>query len=149
MCASFQGVISEYAVGQYELTIRYRDLLRPAADVIIAKRLIQSVARRFGVEACFMAEPFGRESASGMHLHLFLADATGENVFADDKNGRLSIPDAAVDRGRARNNRRHDADSRAVHELLAPIRIHGLFADVRHLGHRKPQCRDPRARNRR
>jgi glutamine synthetase len=74
-----EALISEYAVGQYELTIRYRDLLRAADDVIIAKRLIRSVARRFGLEASFMAKPFGRE-----------AGPAGENLFADAKDGQLS-----------------------------------------------------------
>lgn len=85
-----ESVISEYAVGQYELTIRYRDLLRAADDVIMAKRLIRSAARRFGMEACFMAKPFGQEAGSGMHLHLSLADADGRNLYADQPSGQLS-----------------------------------------------------------
>ena len=83
-------MISEYAVGQYELTIRYRDLLRAADDVIVAKRLIRSAARRFGMEACFMAKPFGQEAGSGMHLHLSLANADGHNLYADQPSGQLS-----------------------------------------------------------
>ncbi|MBT0961628.1 glutamine synthetase family protein [Denitromonas iodatirespirans] len=85
-----EALISEYAVGQYELTIRYRDLLRAADDVIIAKRLVRAVARRFGFEACFMAKPFGQQAGSGMHLHLSLADGTGENLFGDRADGTLS-----------------------------------------------------------
>lgn len=85
-----ESLISEYAVGQYELTIRYRDLLRAADDVIIAKRLIRSVARRFGFEACFMSKPFGREAGSGMHLHLSLAGPDGDNLYSDGKDGQLS-----------------------------------------------------------
>jgi glutamine synthetase len=85
-----ESLISEYAVGQYELTIRYRDLARAADDAIVGKRLIRSVARRFGMEACFMSKPFGREAGSGMHLHLSLADAAGANLFADREDGQLS-----------------------------------------------------------
>lgn len=85
-----ESLISEYAVGQYELTIHYRDLARAADDVIVAKRLIRSVARRFGMEACFMAKPFGRQAGNGMHLHLSLADPAGGNLFADDADGKLS-----------------------------------------------------------
>jgi glutamine synthetase len=85
-----EALISEYAVGQYELTIRYRDLLRAADDVIVAKRVIRSAARRFGMEACFMAKPFGRDAGSGMHLHLSLANPAGQNLFADTQNGHLS-----------------------------------------------------------
>ncbi len=78
-----EALISEYSAGQYELTIRYRDLMRAADDVVIAKRLIRSTARRFGMEACFMAKPFGTQAGSGMHLHLSLADTDGANLFAD------------------------------------------------------------------
>lgn len=85
-----EALISEYATGQFELTLRYRDLLRAADDVIIAKRLIRSTARRFGMEACFMAKPFGDDSGSGMHLHLSLNDDAGRNLFADLDDGSLS-----------------------------------------------------------
>ncbi|MDP2699484.1 glutamine synthetase family protein [Thalassospira sp.] len=87
---TLETLISEYAPGQYELTIRYRDLLRAADDVIIAKRLIRTCARRFGLEACFMPKPFGHEAGSGMHLHLSLADGDGNNLFADQPDGSLS-----------------------------------------------------------
>ncbi|QRG09645.1 glutamine synthetase [Xanthobacter dioxanivorans] len=85
-----ESLISEYAPGQYEFTIRYRDLLRAADDVIIAKRLIRATARRFGMEACFMAKPFGHHSGSGMHLHLSLAGPDGANRFADTPAGELN-----------------------------------------------------------
>jgi glutamine synthetase len=85
-----ESVISEYAVGQYELTIRYRDLLRAADDLVIAKRLVRSAARRFGMESCFMAKPFSQEAGSGMHLHLSLEDAEGNNRYADTAEGQLS-----------------------------------------------------------
>ncbi|NEX46038.1 glutamine synthetase family protein [Pseudotabrizicola algicola] len=85
-----EALISEYACGQYELTIRYRDLMRAADDVILAKRLLRSTARRFGMEACFMAKPFGQMAGSGMHLHLSLADEGGANLFADPAEGALS-----------------------------------------------------------
>ena len=85
-----EALISEYSVGQYELTIRYRDLARAADDVVIAKRLLRATARRFGMEACFMAKPFGAQAGSGMHLHLSLTDSTGANLFADTGAGDLS-----------------------------------------------------------
>ncbi|GAB4357968.1 MAG: glutamine synthetase family protein [Kiloniellaceae bacterium] len=85
-----ESLISEYAVGQFELTIRHRELARAADDVIVGKRLIRSVARRFGMEACFMAKPFGRQAGNGMHLHLSLADAAGGNLFADTGESTLN-----------------------------------------------------------
>lgn len=85
-----ESLISEYAVGQFELTLRYRDLARAADDIIRAKRLLRMTARRFGMEACFMAKPFTHSSGSGMHLHLSLCDKDGANVFADPSAGTLS-----------------------------------------------------------
>jgi glutamine synthetase len=82
-----ETLISEYAPGQYELTLRYGDLIEAADHLVMVKRLIRSVARRFSAEACFMAKPFGDTAGSGMHLHLSLADAEGRNLFADDGSG--------------------------------------------------------------
>lgn len=86
----FETVISEYAAGQFEFTLRYGDLARAADDIVLAKRLIRATARRFDMEACFMAKPFGDRSGSGMHLHLSLADDQGRNLFADGADGALS-----------------------------------------------------------
>lgn len=85
-----ETLISEYARGQFELTLRYRPLDRAADDIVLAKRLIRATARRFEMEACFMAKPFGAMSGSGMHLHLSLADQEGRNLFADQMDGSPS-----------------------------------------------------------
>ena len=85
-----ETVISEYAAGQFEFTLRYGDLAKAADDIVLAKRLIRATARRFGMEACFMAKPFGDRSGSGMHLHLSMNDAGGANLFADRADGSLS-----------------------------------------------------------
>ena len=56
-----ETVISEYAPGQYELTLNYRkDVMRAADDLVMLKRLVRAQARRHGVAACFMAKPIGR-----------------------------------------------------------------------------------------
>lgn len=85
-----ESLISEYAVGQFELTLRYRDLAHAADDIIRAKRLLRTTARRFGMEACFMSKPFSNSSGSGMHLHLSFCDEAGANIFADQADGSLS-----------------------------------------------------------
>ena len=79
-----ETVISEYAPGQYELTLNYRhDILRAADDLIMLKRIVRMAARRHGVTACFMAKPIETYAGSGMHLHVSLADESGRNVFAE------------------------------------------------------------------
>jgi glutamine synthetase len=78
-----ETLISEYAPGQYELTLHYRnDIVQAADDLVCLKRLVRSVARRHQVTACFMAKPLADCAGSGMHLHVSLADAAGSNVFA-------------------------------------------------------------------
>ena len=79
-----ETVISEYAPGQYELTLNYRkDVLQAADDLVMLKRLVRAAARRHGVTACFMAKPIEKYAGSGMHFHVSLIDDAGRNVFAE------------------------------------------------------------------
>ncbi|MDI6028129.1 glutamine synthetase family protein [Corticibacterium sp. UT-5YL-CI-8] len=86
-----ETVISEYAPGQYELTLHYRkDIMRAADDLVLLKRIVRMAARRHGVTACFMAKPIERYAGSGMHLHVSLSDDEGRNVFSEAKEGEWS-----------------------------------------------------------
>lgn len=86
-----ETIISEYAPGQYELTLNYRtDMLRAADDLVMLKRIVRAQARRHGVVACFMAKPFEKYSGSGMHLHVSLQNDSGQNVFAEAEGERWS-----------------------------------------------------------
>ncbi|MBS0364859.1 MAG: glutamine synthetase [Proteobacteria bacterium] len=79
-----ETLISEYAPGQYELTLHHRDdALRAADDLVMLKRLLRALALRHGLRACFMAKPFAQRAGCGMHLHASLLDRSGDNVFAD------------------------------------------------------------------
>ncbi len=79
-----ETMISEYAPGQYELTLRHRSSgLRAADDLVMLKRLVRSLAIRHGMRANFMAKPFTGRSGSGMHLHTSLTNEAGENLMAD------------------------------------------------------------------
>ncbi|MGQ2909774.1 MAG: glutamine synthetase family protein [Aliihoeflea sp.] len=86
-----ETVISEYAPGQYELTLNYRkDILRAADDLLMLKRLVRLQARRHGVTACFMAKPIEDYAGSGMHLHVSMQDEAGRNVFTEEEEGAWS-----------------------------------------------------------
>lgn len=88
-----ETVISEYAPGQYELTLHYReDVMRAADDLVMLKRLVRAQARRHGVAACFMAKPIEKYAGSGMHFHVSLRDATGRNVFAEAEGAGWTAP---------------------------------------------------------
>ena len=79
-----ETLISEYAPGQYELTLDYRkDVMQAADDLIRLKRIVRAQARAHGVTATFMAKPVQDYAGSGMHLHVSLQDAAGVNVFAE------------------------------------------------------------------
>ncbi|MCV2879854.1 glutamine synthetase family protein [Sedimentimonas flavescens] len=83
-----ETVISEYAPGQYELTLHYRtDVMEAADDLVRLKRIVRMQARRRGVVACFMAKPIEKYAGSGMHFHVSLQDDQGRNVFAEAVEG--------------------------------------------------------------
>lgn len=77
--------ISEYAPGQFELTLRHKpDALRATDDAVMYKRLVKGVAAQHGLIASFMAKPFVEQAGSGMHLHVSMADKDGNNAFASE-----------------------------------------------------------------
>ncbi|SDD45457.1 glutamine synthetase family protein [Ruegeria marina] len=83
-----ETLISEYAPGQYELTLHYReDVLQAADDLIRLKRIVRAQARAHGVTACFMAKPVEEYAGSGMHFHVSLQNRDGRNVFAEEEEG--------------------------------------------------------------
>lgn len=84
-----ETLISEYAPGQFELTLHHRDVMQAAEDLVALKHLLRGVARRHGMRACFMAKPFASRAGSGMHMHASLCDLDGRNLFAD-RDGLLS-----------------------------------------------------------
>lgn len=86
--AAIQGLpaetaISEYAAGQFEITLGYRkDALQAVDEAIQFKRLIKGVAEQHGMLACFMAKPFTQQAGSGMHIHVSLNDTDGMNLMS-------------------------------------------------------------------
>jgi glutamine synthetase len=79
-----ETLMSEYAPGQFEITLAHRDdALRAVDEAIVFKRLLRGVAARHGLVATFMAKPFSELAGSGLHLHVSLAGERGLNLFAD------------------------------------------------------------------
>ncbi len=78
-------VITEYAPAQFEVNLRHCDDPLLAADhAVLLKRVIAQVARKWEMQATFMAKPYIDEGGSGTHIHLSLLDAEGNNIFASD-----------------------------------------------------------------
>lgn len=86
-----ETLISEYAPGQFELTLHHGDVMQAAEDLVALKHLLRGVARRHHMQACFMAKPFADRAGSGMHMHASLCDPEGRNLFAD-RGAMLSPP---------------------------------------------------------
>jgi len=86
-----ETMISEYAPGQYELTLHYRtDVMQAADDLMRLKRIVRAQARAHGVTACFMAKPVEQYAGSGMHFHVSMLDKAGRNVFVEAVEGEWS-----------------------------------------------------------
>jgi glutamine synthetase len=80
-----ETLMSEYAPGQFEITLRHRDdALRAVDEAVMFKRVLRGVAARHGLVACFMAKPFTTRAGSGLHVHVSANDAEGRNLFASD-----------------------------------------------------------------
>jgi glutamine synthetase len=149
--------ISEYAPGQVELTLEHRfDALQAVDEGVRYKRLVKGVANRHGLQACFMAKPFGDRAGSGLHLHVSLADGEGNNLYAsEDPHGTpllrhsiggmmATLLDAlAIFCPNANSFRRFQANSYAplakswgVNNRTVSFRVPGGPAKSRHIEHR-------------
>ncbi len=83
--------VAEYAPGQFEINLKHRDdALLACDDAIYLKRAIKAVAQQQGMQASFMAKPFVEQAGSGLHIHVSVLDAAGNNIF-------MSTPDAPAD----------------------------------------------------
>ena len=155
-------LMSEYAPGQFEITLEHRaDALRAVDEAILFKRAVRGVAARHGRVACFMAKPFAQQAGSGMHLHASLADRSGNNACAAEDPAGSPLLRHAIGGLRVDARRRH-GDLCAERQFLSPFPLDELRAGRRHLGHQqplrqparagrttvKPPCRAPRGRRR-
>lgn len=74
--------VAEYGPGQCEINLHHvADAVRAGDDAILFKRVVRGVAARHKLDATFMAKPYAAHAGSGMHVHLNLLDAHGDNLF--------------------------------------------------------------------
>ena len=79
-----EAALSEVGLGQFEINLSHvPDALRAADDAWLFKMLVRSLARNHGMAASFMAKPYEDFAGNGLHTHVSLLDAAGNNVFAD------------------------------------------------------------------
>ena len=76
------AAISEASAGQYEINLKHQvGAVKIADNTYFLKRIIKGVAVKHGLEATFMAKPFGDGAGNGMHVHFSVLDADGTNIF--------------------------------------------------------------------
>ena len=84
-------LIAEYGPGQFEVNFHHTDDVLAAADIaLMFRRAVRGVVAQHELEATFMAKPYAEQPGNGMHMHVSLLNAAGENVFAaqtDDQVG--------------------------------------------------------------
>jgi glutamine synthetase len=73
----------EFSPGQFEINLGHSALCDAADRSFRLKSAVQEIARHRGLLATFMAKPFNDEGGSGFHVHVSLADSSGENAFGD------------------------------------------------------------------
>lgn len=78
----------EDANGQFEINYTYSNALTTADRYIFFKMAASEIAREMGLICSFMPKPFMNRTGTGMHIHLSIADAQDNNLFADDTDVR-------------------------------------------------------------
>lgn len=81
-------VTAEVGPGQFEINFKHiPDPLAAADHATLFKRVVWGCAVKHGLEATFMAKPYGLEAGSGMHIHISVLDRHGQNIFSSDSDG--------------------------------------------------------------
>ncbi|HLA16749.1 MAG TPA: glutamine synthetase family protein [Candidatus Limnocylindrales bacterium] len=91
-------IAKEYGQGQYELSLLPTGALAAVDAFLAARDLIKALARDEGVVAAFMPKPHEDFPGCGLHVHLSLSDASGEDVVIDpgDPDRLSTTGEAAV-----------------------------------------------------
>ncbi len=74
----------EYGPSQYEMTTRYGDPVTAVDQNLVMKEVVRALALRHDVIASYMPKTFDEIPGCGMHVHMALWDADGNNIMAGD-----------------------------------------------------------------
>ncbi|KAL6243588.1 hypothetical protein RBB50_009581 [Rhinocladiella similis] len=94
---------TEAAPGVFEAALKMSEIDEMADRVTLFKFLVKSLGIEHHVTPCFMAKPVYGQCGSSGHIHISLADSTGNNVFArktPDKDAKWKDIEELSDLGR-------------------------------------------------
>ncbi len=83
MSIAVHQIAKEYGPAQYELSLLPASPLAAVDAFLAARDLVKALARDRGILATFMPKPTDDLPGSGLHIHLGLVDADGEDTLAD------------------------------------------------------------------
>ena len=77
------AISSELGPGQFEINFNHHaDVLRAADETCLFKRTVIEIAKKHGMCASFIAKPMLEQAGNGLHMHVSVVDADGNNIFA-------------------------------------------------------------------
>lgn len=82
----------EVGKGQHEIGFRYDNPLTTADRVVTLKKIVKTIAHKYGFIASFMPKPLFAKAGSGMHVHFSLFDTKGKSLFFDAKDKHKLSP---------------------------------------------------------
>ena len=88
-------MIGEAGMCQFEINFKHiDDVLRAGDQAMLFKRIVKGCAKMHGMQATFMAKPFGEDLGSGLHVHVSVLDKNGNNIFDNQASSQNnpSIP---------------------------------------------------------
>lgn len=74
----------EVSSAQHEFELLFQGALKSADSIVIAKYILQNLANDYGLTVTFMPKPLFGEAGNGMHIHQYLVDSEGKNIFSGD-----------------------------------------------------------------
>jgi glutamine synthetase len=83
------------AAAQQEIEGWFADLPTTADHAVLTKYILFNEAQKHGLKVTFMPKPLFENAGNGWHLHQYLVDADGKNLF-DDAEGYASLSKTAL-----------------------------------------------------
>lgn len=78
-----EAINSEFDSPQFELTLRYGDVIETVDNILLFKLMAREIAAKHGLLLTFLGKPLADRSGSGLHVNFSLEDKMGHNAYSD------------------------------------------------------------------